>query len=476
MGDALAGLPKRIGRYEPRGVLGFGRLGRVLLGHDPVLSRDVALKLFEEGAVPEDSLDEVRHIFHLEARATAALRHPGIVELYDYSGPDADLMYLACECIIGPTLRDVLEERSALAPAVVAALGFELCQALDHAHSHEIVHRDLKPENIFWMDTGRIVLSDFGIAKVFSGSGRLGNTVAGGAAVYGSPAYMAPEQLEGKQIGPATDLHALGAVLFECLTGQQAFEGDSIEAILDAVQHDVRPSLTGKATAPQELVDLVHGLLARAPDRRPASARVAAQALRDALDALDVTDPRAVLRDFGDQKQMAPAADDDETEIFSQPEQLAIRAPKPGGALAGLAARGPFIFAMAAMAVALAVAAYMFMNLADLPETGLFPDRTVTIEPGRPPTLADSEDIFVLVEFTGLASVAVESPTMARRDLGEFTNSIRFALTPGQWTLIVTFPTGPVRREVLLVPNTEPTFTFTPPEETPAPAPSNEPR
>jgi hypothetical protein len=386
-------------------------------------------------------------------------------------------MYLACERIVGPTLRDVLDERRALDPAVVAALGYELCQALDHAHTREIVHRDLKPENIFWIDTGRVVLSDFGIAKVFTGSGRLGNTVTFGAtSVYGSPAYMAPEQLEGGEVGPATDLHALGAVLYECLTGRQAFDGDSIGAILDAVLRDTRPSIASDSDAPRVLVDLVHRLLARAPSERPPSAHEAAGALRDALDALEVTDPRVVLRDFGDRTLLVAAPDDDgETEIFAQPEPVGIRAPKPSGALASLATRGPFIFAMAGIAVALGVGAFMFLNLADLPETGLFPNRTVTTEPGKAPTLVESKDVFVLLEFAGHASVAVESRGIGHREIGEFDDSIRFALAPGQWTLIVTFPTGPVRRDVLLVPGTEPTFRFTAPPPTPARAPPGEP-
>src|SRR5690606_2765397 len=91
--------------------------------------------------------------------------------------------------------------------------------------------------NVFWSDTGRIILGDFGIAKAFDGSNKLGGTIEyGGTNLYGSPAYMAPEQLLGEAVGPWTDIYALGAVLYECLTGQQAFRGDSIAAILDAVE------------------------------------------------------------------------------------------------------------------------------------------------------------------------------------------------------------------------------------------------
>ena len=108
MNADLQGLPKTIGRYEVRGILGRGGLGRVVACHDPVLKRDVAVKLIEPKSVALEDLPELRFMFHREARATATLRHPNIVEAFDYSGPDADLMYIACELVDGPTLREVL--------------------------------------------------------------------------------------------------------------------------------------------------------------------------------------------------------------------------------------------------------------------------------------------------------------------------------------------------------------------------------
>ena len=296
----LSGLPPRLGRYELVRVLGRGGMGRVVLGRDPVLHREVALKLVEPSAVEEGDLAELRFMFHREARATAALHHPNIVEVFDYSGPDADVLFLACELIAGSTLRDVLDERDRLGASLVAACGYELAQALAHAHANGIVHRDIKPENVFWTEAGRIVMSDFGIAKAFASPARLGGTVQFGATnLYGSPAYMAPEQLAGGAVGPHTDLFALGALLFEALAGHAAFGGSDVQAILEAVQAGHRASLPPNVVAPAALLALIDQLLALEPGRRPASAAAVASALRAVLDEIGVTDPRLVLVGFG---------------------------------------------------------------------------------------------------------------------------------------------------------------------------------
>jgi len=298
--QALLGLPPRLGRYEVTGLLGRGGMGRVVRGHDPVLKRDVALKLVEPSAIDASELPELRFLFHREARATAALRHPNIVEVYDYSGPDADVMFLACELIDAPTLRDVLNERERLPIGVAAACGYELAQALALAHEQGIVHRDLKPENIFWTAAGRIVVSDFGIAKAFDGGARLGATLEFGAtSVYGSPAYMAPEQLANGALGPHTDLHALGAVLFEICAGAQAFDGADMRCVLEAVSSGRRAPLPDEVTLPAALALLLDELLDPDAARRPRDADEVAESLRRVLDGLGVSDPRRALRDFG---------------------------------------------------------------------------------------------------------------------------------------------------------------------------------
>lgn len=295
----LAGLPPRLGRYELMSVLGRGGMGRVVRGHDPVLRRDVAIKLVEPVAVDAADLPELRYMFHREARAVAALRHPGVIEVYDYSGAEAELLYLACELVEGPTLRVVLDQRGRLPEPLVAALGHELALALGHAHSRGIVHRDVKPDNVFWTAGGRIVVADFGIAKAFSGGLRLGGTVQYGATnLYGSPSYMAPEQLSGEGVGPPVDAFALGALLFEAQVGAAAFGGADVQAIFEAVLEDRRRPLPADVQPSARMASLIDRLLAPKPTARP-SLDAAAEALRAILDEHGVGDPRRALTAHG---------------------------------------------------------------------------------------------------------------------------------------------------------------------------------
>lgn len=291
--NELAGLPTQIGRYAVTGLLGQGGMGRVVRARDPQLQRDVAIKLVEAEALDEPN--EARFMFHREARAIARLTHPNVIEVYEYSGPDAELPYIVCELVEAPTLRDVLEGRGiTLQPAVAAALAYEIALALEHAHTRGVVHRDVKPENVFWTPSGRVVLADFGIAKAF-GTARFASTIQFGAtSLYGSPSYMAPEQVRGAEVDARTDVHALGAVLFEVLVGAPPYLGDSIDELLRTVErgeHTPVPHDIGPAT----LVGLIEQMLAADPSARPATARMVAERLRRVLDELDVRDPRAVL-------------------------------------------------------------------------------------------------------------------------------------------------------------------------------------
>lgn len=294
----LAGLPAEIGRYRVVGLLGRGGMGRVVRAHDPQLQREVAIKLVEAAALDDER--EARFMFHREARAIARLKHPNIIEIYDYSGPEAELPYIACELIDAPTLREVLDTRGVtLSPAVASALAYEVAQALDHAHAQGIVHRDIKPENIFWLHSGRVVLADFGIAKAM-GDARFAGTVQYGATnLYGSPSYMAPEQVRGETVDIRTDLHALGAVMYESLCGSPPYVGASMDELLGRVETGAHESVPADI-GPAQLVQLIDQLLARSPASRPQNARAVAERLRRVLDALDVRDPRTVLTDTGE--------------------------------------------------------------------------------------------------------------------------------------------------------------------------------
>jgi len=298
MTNALHGLPERLGRYALVGVLGRGGMGRVVQARDDATKRDVALKLIETAAVDPEAVEELRFLFHREARAVAKLKHPNIVEMVDYSGPEAELPYLACELLDGPTLYEVITNRGPLPESAVAALGHELSRALAYAHGEGVVHRDIKPDNVFYLNDGRVVLSDFGLAKARDHYAPIGASFQFGQTnLYGSPSYMAPEQLRDTAATPAIDIYALGALLYECLVGRPAFGGTDVEAILRAVRSGQFTPIQ-KSLATGSMRALIGAMLAREPSARPKSMDAVARSLRQILDTLRVDDPRAVLAQY----------------------------------------------------------------------------------------------------------------------------------------------------------------------------------
>ncbi len=213
-----------IDRYEIRKVLGEGATSKVYLAHDPKMDREVAVKLLASNAP-----FEVRERFRLEAKAIATLKHPNIVELYDYSGPDAADLFLVMEYVPGSSLYVITREHGPMSEATALCVGHELTLALEHAHAHHIVHRDLKPENVL-LSQGRIVLTDFGAVKAVALDNPLGvSSVHTRTKMVGTPGFMPPEQFDGRGIGERSDIFSLGATLYNLTTGRIPYEGGSVE-------------------------------------------------------------------------------------------------------------------------------------------------------------------------------------------------------------------------------------------------------
>src|SRR5215217_1460011 len=242
---ATNGAGRRVAnRYELTEELGHGGMGVVWRATDTLLSRQVALKEVDlpRGGDAQER-EGLRARVNREARAAARLSHPGVVTVYDIAH-DGDREYIVMELVSAPTLEELVRTRGPLAPDRAARLGLGLLDALEAAHRAGIVHRDLKPRNVMVREDGATKLADFGIASV-QGDPRL--TVTG--LVVGSPAYMAPEQVEAEPVSPATDLWALGATLWFAVEGQPPFGGGEFQTLSAIVNgHPRQPQRLGPLT------------------------------------------------------------------------------------------------------------------------------------------------------------------------------------------------------------------------------------
>ncbi len=256
MSDAR--LPRSIGRYEIVSRLGQGAMGRVFLAQDPVLSRQVAIKVLRNdlGLVEEHRLallDRMRQ----EARASARVSHPNIVTLFDM-GEDPELgLFLVFEYVQGPTLK----ERIALGPlgaAVVRDLARQLGSALATAHQAGVLHRDIKPENVILASTGAKI-ADFGIARIPE------STLTRDGRLLGTPAYSSPESIATGAFSAASDQFSLAATLYEAISGQRAFPGDDAVQVAASITTDNPPMMAARVGVDAR-VDLV---LAQALQKDP---------------------------------------------------------------------------------------------------------------------------------------------------------------------------------------------------------------
>lgn len=244
------------GRYRLGAPVGTGGMAVVHRGLDTRLQRVVAIKIFR---AEEDGIGQRR--FDEEAKLLASLEHPGLVTVFD-AGRQGGSAYLVMQLVNGHTLREEIEH-GPLPSDRVALLGARIADTLAHVHSRDVVHRDVKPSNILLDADGRPYLADFGIS-LLAGSARL--TAA--TKLVGTAGYLAPEQVRGQCIGPATDVYALGLVLLECLTGRPEYAGGDVEV---AVARLSRPPHV-PASAPEELGRLLRAMTDNQPELRPDAA------------------------------------------------------------------------------------------------------------------------------------------------------------------------------------------------------------
>ncbi len=274
-----AGAPSMIGKYRIERVLGQGGMGAVYLAENVDIGRKVALKVLL-AKLAGDS--DVARRFQREARAAAAIGHPGIVDVLDFGLSDDGEPFIVMERLDGETLGSRLQ-RGVLEPGEAVEIAGQVLDALAAAHAKQIVHRDLKPENVFLCERPekKVKILDFGISKFSDDDIVLTRT----GTVMGTPLYMSPEQArDAKIIGPATDLYAVGALLYEALAGTPPVTGTSYNEIIANILTETPPSLASRRPGlSPALVAVVEQLLTKDPAARPADAATTKQMLLAAL-------------------------------------------------------------------------------------------------------------------------------------------------------------------------------------------------
>jgi eukaryotic-like serine/threonine-protein kinase len=271
-GNGLPAAPGLFAEYELIEPIGRGAMGVVFKARQRSLDRLVALKVLDlTGPVPADAAKR----FQIEASAAAALRHPGIVTIHEV-GVHQGRHYLAMDLIEGPTLATLVAQQP-LAAEGAARLLASVADAVQCAHERGILHRDLKPSNILVDASDEPRVADFGLAKRMHADADM--TIPGN--IMGSPNYMSPEQARGAALGPASDVHALGAILYHCLSGRPPFVGQTVPDTLHHVIHSEAVALRLLvAGVPRDLDTITLKCLEKDPSKRYADARSLSEDLR----------------------------------------------------------------------------------------------------------------------------------------------------------------------------------------------------
>ncbi len=280
-------------RYRLVRRIGQGGMAEVWLAKDTSLDRDVAVKVMRAHH-DDDRVGNER--FRREAKASAALSSPNIVTVYDVV-EDAGRQAVVMEYINGQSLRELLDKVHRISPGLTVHIGMAVATALDAAHAKDLVHRDIKPANILITPAGRVLLTDFGIAKTLSGNE---SDLTNDNIMMGTAKYLSPEQVSGKKLDGRADLYSLGLVLYECLAGRVPFVGGTdVETALARVQGDAPDILKIRPTLQPLVANIIHQMLARDPEQRQPSGEAVRAALYHAREVgLDGT-PTGLTPPYG---------------------------------------------------------------------------------------------------------------------------------------------------------------------------------
>lgn len=291
--------------YEVLRELGRGGTAIVYLARDRDLGREVAVKVIQTQFVEDENMAER---LSREARTVAKLQHPNIASVFATRRLSDGRLAMVMEYIPGPTLKRAIRRRGPLPFDYVERVLRDMAHALAHAHERRIIHRDIKPENIYLHEEdGRAMLADFGIARLMDADAGL--TIAGMS--IGTPAYMAPEQIEGGEVGPYSDLYSLGMVGYEMLTGRRPWEGETLYSIIYKQKHESLPPLGDlRARIPGRLREVVEGAMHKDPARRWAAATDILACLDGEPVSRPVAPPEVTDAAFGEDAATAEPVDE----------------------------------------------------------------------------------------------------------------------------------------------------------------------
>ena len=326
-----AGAGTLSGRYETGEKLGTGGMSNVYKATDRILERTVAVKI-----LAEHLSDDERFVarFRREALAVAKLIHPNIVQVYD-TGIDDGRHYIVMEYVEGRSGAQILQRHGPVEPEIAAEIGIQACAGLDYAHRRGIIHRDVKPGNLMIVGGPvgggemTVKLTDFGIARAIEQT-----RITQVGSVVGTAAYLAPEQVRGEEATPATDVYALGVVLYQFLTGRLPYEGSSLAELAVRQQNEKPlPPDTYNSEVPETLGAAVLRALEGDPSRRYASADELAAGLRLGLEGGDVTLPldegTSATRVLGGDTAATRHMGRDTAQTEYRPAQSQTRRPQP---------------------------------------------------------------------------------------------------------------------------------------------------
>ncbi|WP_048602551.1 Stk1 family PASTA domain-containing Ser/Thr kinase [Rubeoparvulum massiliense] len=287
-------------RYDVLERIGGGGMAIVYRGYDRLLGREVAIKVLRPQFASDD---EFKKRFFREAQAAASLSHPNVVNIYDVGEvPGEEIHYIVMEYVDGYTLKEYIQQKGHLSDDEAVPIAIKICDALVHAHQRQLIHRDIKPHNILIGKDGRIKVTDFGIARAATAA-----TITHTNTLMGSVHYLSPEQARGGMTGEKSDLYSLGVVLYEMVTGELPFSGDS--PITVALQHLQAPFKEPREINP-DIRQSVENVILKALVKNPAYRYQSAQEMLDDLRTVLAPSRR------NEEKFLLPEMDDEETKIL----------------------------------------------------------------------------------------------------------------------------------------------------------------